>query len=137
MPEEQPTLIESRKQFAKAAFDLYFSLSGLKQGIIILAFMAFCAVGFQVIHGFNLLCKWSGGMACIATEYTDKPDPVLIAVQYLTAKVDKMDEKQMETSKRIFKIEKTVDLLADLDGTKEKIRRRLIPHESLFGVIHN
>ncbi len=124
-----------RKNLARAWMEYYFALPMPKQILAWLLFSMACAIIFQMAHGFDVLCKSTGGMVCIATEYK-KADPVIEALARIDKKVDAQGEKIDETGKRVLKIEKSIDLMAGMNGTKERIRRRLRPQrdESLFGV---
>lgn len=66
---ETPEQTRQRK-FYEALLDYYVSWPRWRQVIALLLFMASCAISFQLIHGFDLLCNLTtktGMQVCIAT----------------------------------------------------------------------
>ncbi len=70
-PEQQDFVEQNKQKFAEAGLKLYFSLPWWKQTLILLLIGAFCAICFQLVHGFDVLCDVTtktGMKVCIGTE---------------------------------------------------------------------
>lgn len=118
MPEQNETLPSEtpakkrEKRLLLAVVEYYVELPTHKQILVSLLFSMLCAIGFQVIHGFDLLCKYSGGYVCIATQlpkfdttgfqkrrsdneiFKDSVLTVLGKLSLLPSTVKRMDDKQ-------------------------------------------
>lgn len=150
---------QKQRRVVLAVFELYESWPTWKQIIVLLLFMSLSAICFQLIHGFDVLCKYStktGLPICIATEERDttgwgarraatvKQNTDVIRslggemVEHLDARLDSIEHKLDTVVIHTQRLETVVEILAANTGNTGKILKQLEPKvkpRGLFGEI--